>query len=213
MDGNAGDFCHQANDDSWLSQVEIITHIGPHRRLWMGPQFSFKTLQLPPGAQTPSSFGALSQSPEKYATLSSDMYAEDSDAQSPGFSGPMSVPMAVPAMSHYFSDSAFPPLLIEATSGSFEGPPSLLEVCGNWSDSSGASSQANGQDQLMERIADAMNESPFKERQAVRTPSGGELNCFEDVGSRCNSDVSLYHSPSQSTEHLLVFSSNQQDSM
>lgn len=97
--------------------------------------------------------------------------------------------------------------------GSFEGPPSLLEVCGNWSDSSGASSQANGQDQLMERIADAMNESPFKERQAVRTPSGGELNCFEDVGSRCNSDVSLYHSPSQSTEHLLVFSSNQQDSM
>ncbi|KAL1122971.1 hypothetical protein AAG570_003295 [Ranatra chinensis] len=30
-------------DDRWLSQVEIITHTGPHRRLWMGPQFSFKT--------------------------------------------------------------------------------------------------------------------------------------------------------------------------
>lgn len=26
-----------------FSQVEIITHAGPHRRLWMGPQFSFKT--------------------------------------------------------------------------------------------------------------------------------------------------------------------------
>ncbi|XP_071744399.1 LOW QUALITY PROTEIN: BCAS3 microtubule associated cell migration factor [Lepeophtheirus salmonis] len=32
-------------DNQWLSQVEILTHIGPHRRLWMGPQFSFKILQ------------------------------------------------------------------------------------------------------------------------------------------------------------------------
>lgn len=31
------------NDDRWLSQVEIVTHAGPHRRLWMGPQFTFKT--------------------------------------------------------------------------------------------------------------------------------------------------------------------------
>lgn len=30
-------------EDRWLSQVEIITHAGPHRRLWMGPQFTFKT--------------------------------------------------------------------------------------------------------------------------------------------------------------------------
>ena len=26
-------------------QVEIVTHIGPARRLWMGPQFSFRTFQ------------------------------------------------------------------------------------------------------------------------------------------------------------------------
>jgi hypothetical protein len=32
-------------DDKWLSQVEIVTHVGPHRRLWMGPQFCFKTLR------------------------------------------------------------------------------------------------------------------------------------------------------------------------
>lgn len=31
------------SEDRWLSQVEIITHAGPHRRLWMGPQFTFKT--------------------------------------------------------------------------------------------------------------------------------------------------------------------------
>ena len=29
-------------DDRWLSQVEIVTHAGPSRRLWMGPQFVFK---------------------------------------------------------------------------------------------------------------------------------------------------------------------------
>ena len=31
------------SEDQWLSQVEILTHVGPHRRLWMGPQFCFKT--------------------------------------------------------------------------------------------------------------------------------------------------------------------------
>lgn len=31
--------------DRFESQVEINTHAGPHRRLWMGPQFTFKTLK------------------------------------------------------------------------------------------------------------------------------------------------------------------------
>ena len=35
--------------ESWLAQVEIITHAGPHRRLWMGPQFVFKTYNAPSG--------------------------------------------------------------------------------------------------------------------------------------------------------------------
>ncbi|KAG5836751.1 hypothetical protein ANANG_G00231890 [Anguilla anguilla] len=38
------------DDEEWLSQVEIVTHTGPHRRLWMGPQFQFKTLH--PSGQT-----------------------------------------------------------------------------------------------------------------------------------------------------------------
>ncbi|KAF6198729.1 hypothetical protein GE061_006751 [Apolygus lucorum] len=39
-------------DDRWLSQVEIITHTGPHRRLWMGPQFTFKPVDpLPTGSE------------------------------------------------------------------------------------------------------------------------------------------------------------------
>lgn len=36
-----------AAGDNWLSQVEILTHAPPSRRLWMGPQFSFKTYQPP----------------------------------------------------------------------------------------------------------------------------------------------------------------------
>lgn len=35
--------------ESWLAQVEIVTHAGPHRRLWMGPQFVFKTYNTPSG--------------------------------------------------------------------------------------------------------------------------------------------------------------------
>ena len=35
----------EENNNKWLSQVEIVTHVGPHRRLWMGPQFCFKTLK------------------------------------------------------------------------------------------------------------------------------------------------------------------------
>ncbi|KAK9875808.1 hypothetical protein WA026_009594 [Henosepilachna vigintioctopunctata] len=39
----------EQSDDYWLSQVEIVTHAGPHRRLWMGPQFTFKTYATKPG--------------------------------------------------------------------------------------------------------------------------------------------------------------------
>merc|ERR1719232_2157633 len=35
----------EESEDRWLSQVEIVTHIGPARRLWMGPQFLFRTFQ------------------------------------------------------------------------------------------------------------------------------------------------------------------------
>lgn len=48
------DSAHQFDEaderaDSWLAQVEIITHAGPHRRLWMGPQFVFKNYNTPSG--------------------------------------------------------------------------------------------------------------------------------------------------------------------
>lgn len=39
-------------DDRWLSNVEIITHASPHRRIWMGPQFMFKIYNTPSGLVT-----------------------------------------------------------------------------------------------------------------------------------------------------------------
>uniref|UniRef100_A0A915Q767 BCAS3 domain-containing protein n=1 Tax=Setaria digitata TaxID=48799 RepID=A0A915Q767_9BILA len=30
-------------DAKWISQIEVLTYLDPHRRLWMGPQFSFRT--------------------------------------------------------------------------------------------------------------------------------------------------------------------------
>lgn len=49
-DGGSSGGVDGTNDDRWLSRVEIITHAGPHRRLWMGPQFIFKTYNTPSGS-------------------------------------------------------------------------------------------------------------------------------------------------------------------
>lgn len=48
---NPYDDCDDQSE-CWLSQVEIVTHAGPHRRLWMGPQFVFKTYNAPSGYVT-----------------------------------------------------------------------------------------------------------------------------------------------------------------
>ncbi|OQV22361.1 Breast carcinoma-amplified sequence 3 [Hypsibius exemplaris] len=37
----------KSDNEAWLSQVEIMTHSGPARRLWMGPQFRFAPTSTP----------------------------------------------------------------------------------------------------------------------------------------------------------------------
>uniref|UniRef100_A0AAF5PRK5 BCAS3 domain-containing protein n=1 Tax=Wuchereria bancrofti TaxID=6293 RepID=A0AAF5PRK5_WUCBA len=42
------DICEEKNEEEevnakWISQIEVLTYLDPHRRLWMGPQFSFRT--------------------------------------------------------------------------------------------------------------------------------------------------------------------------
>lgn len=41
-------------EGEWLAQVEILTHAPPPRRIWMGPQFSFKTYQATASLQATS---------------------------------------------------------------------------------------------------------------------------------------------------------------
>ena len=65
-----------------LNQVEIITHTGPHRRLWMGPQFNFKTYQNYTTILQPSSPSLLSQSPESNITSTMDILTDQCDLES-----------------------------------------------------------------------------------------------------------------------------------
>lgn len=120
------------DDEHWLSQVEIVTHTGPHRRLWMGPQFVFKTY--------------------------SNGYNNDCDAievgSAPGPRLARSNPVNIPLGS---SMRPVLPVLIESTSNSsLEQSPRMYPSYSEDSDSSLGTSDS----QLAETLADAMIENP-----------------------------------------------------
>uniref|UniRef100_A0A671VH73 BCAS3 microtubule associated cell migration factor n=1 Tax=Sparus aurata TaxID=8175 RepID=A0A671VH73_SPAAU len=127
-------------DEEWLSQVEIVTHTGPHRRLWMGPQFQFKTIH--PSGQTTvissSSSVLQSQGPTDVQQPLLDFDTDDLDLHSLRFCA-------------------------------FDGRGvTLLEVCGSWPESFGVPrhniGSADATDEgLRERLADAMSESPSRD--------------------------------------------------
>ncbi|KAK3927519.1 Breast carcinoma-amplified sequence 3 [Frankliniella fusca] len=127
-------------EERWLSQVEIVTHAGPHRRLWMGPQITFKTL-LPTTSYGPN------------------VSMQDVEAVEVG-----TVPVSRPARSNPVNMPSggrpVVPVLIESGSGSsLEQSPHLLEVYGA---DSGESEHwgGHGDSRLREDLADAMLESP-----------------------------------------------------
>ena len=62
---------HDGEEDKWLSQVEILTHFGPHRRLWMGPQFAFKTFQH--SATSSSSMSSISATDHRMGQLEEEL--------------------------------------------------------------------------------------------------------------------------------------------
>ena len=47
------------SDNSWVSSVEIQTYEAPHRCLWMGPQFSFRTVHVLPSSLNNTSSSIL----------------------------------------------------------------------------------------------------------------------------------------------------------
>uniref|UniRef100_T1J6D8 BCAS3 microtubule associated cell migration factor n=1 Tax=Strigamia maritima TaxID=126957 RepID=T1J6D8_STRMM len=210
----------EIEDESWLSQVEIITHAGPHRRLWMGPQFTFQTFQQQANTTivSSSSNALFSQTSETPAPAMMDIFTEEVNWHGIGMHpSHRSNPVAMPGSRQSI------PLLIEAGSGSFEQSPGLLEVCGQWSDNAGSSAGSGGsgrpcehlEEQLRENLADAMMESPVKERRG----SSGEQRCstsefqgsMEELSSSSSHSGSMGQafdaraSPPHSMEHVLVF--------
>lgn len=197
------------DQEEWLSQVEIITHMGPHRRLWMGPQFSFKTYQNVQNTTVLSSQSSalLSQSPE--VNLSNmDITSDEVDLESlkiqPARSSPVAMPNARPAYRRTGSDSTSSPgknstpLLIEA--GSFDQSPNLCDVYSSWAESTVAKQPRGSEEfdeKMKENLAEAMLESPMKE--------GGPSCISHDVfvGSNENLSTSSGSSIGLTREHVM----------
>ncbi|XP_044142195.1 BCAS3 microtubule associated cell migration factor isoform X2 [Bufo gargarizans] len=156
------------DDEEWLSQVEIVTHTGPHRRLWMGPQFQFKTIH--PSGQTTvisSSSSVLhSHAPSDTPQPLLEFDTDDLDLNSLRIQPVRSEPVSMPGSPRPTADRRGGSTVIDATSGSYDRSVTLLEVCGSWPDSFGLrhiSSIESTDEGLRERLADAMSESPNRD--------------------------------------------------
>ncbi|XP_074079646.1 BCAS3 microtubule associated cell migration factor isoform X2 [Macrotis lagotis] len=112
-------------DEEWLSQVEIVTHTGPHRRLWMGPQFQFKTIH--PSGQTTviSSSSSVLQShgPSDTPQPLLDFDTDDLDLNSLRIQPVRSDPVSMPGSSRPVSDRRGISTVIDAASGIMDTPP------------------------------------------------------------------------------------------
>ncbi|XP_064157416.1 BCAS3 microtubule associated cell migration factor-like isoform X2 [Anguilla rostrata] len=155
------------DDEEWLSQVEIVTHTGPHRRLWMGPQFQFKTLH--PSGQTTviSSSSSVLQShgPSDSQQPLLDFDTEALDLHSLRIQPVRSEPVSMPGSSSRLGTERRGQS-IDGGSGTFDHGVTLLEVCGSWPDSFGlrhVTCADTTEEGLRERLADAMCESPGRD--------------------------------------------------
>uniref|UniRef100_A0A8C4Z0M2 BCAS3 microtubule associated cell migration factor n=1 Tax=Gadus morhua TaxID=8049 RepID=A0A8C4Z0M2_GADMO len=114
-------------NEEWLSQVEIVTHTGPHRRLWMGPQFQFKTIQ--PSGQTTviSSSSSVLQAhgPAHVQQPLLDFDTDDLDVHSLRIQPVRSEPMSMPGSSRLVAERRTQPNLMDAGSGKIRG---LLQI-------------------------------------------------------------------------------------
>ncbi|XP_064206143.1 BCAS3 microtubule associated cell migration factor-like isoform X4 [Anguilla rostrata] len=187
-------------DEEWLSQVEIVTHTGPHRRLWMGPQFQFKTLH--PSGQTTviSSSSSVLQSQGSMDSQQPllDFDTDDLDLHSLRIQPVRSEPVSMPGSSRLVADRRGLPGAMDPGAGMLDRSVTLLEVCGSWPESfmRHMTSADASEDGLRERLADAMSESPS--RDAVGT--GTELQREGSIETLSNSSGSTSGSIPRSFE-------------
>ena len=57
-------------DEGWVSYVEIQTYEAPHRCLWMGPQFCFRTVHVLPSSLNNASSSILADQTGKKKFIS-----------------------------------------------------------------------------------------------------------------------------------------------
>ncbi|TWW77795.1 Breast carcinoma-amplified sequence 3 -like protein [Takifugu flavidus] len=104
--------------------VEIVTHTGPHRRLWMGPQFQFKTIH--PSGQTTvissSSSVLQSQGPSDAQQPLLDFDTDDLDLHSLRIQPVRSEPVSMPGSSRLAPDRRGQPNIMDASGRSPHGP-------------------------------------------------------------------------------------------
>ncbi|XP_028321108.1 BCAS3 microtubule associated cell migration factor isoform X1 [Gouania willdenowi] len=215
-------------DEEWLSQVEIVTHTGPHRRLWMGPQFQFKTIQ--PSGQTTviSSSSSVIQSHGSTDVQQPllDFDTDDLDLHSlrihPVHSEPVSMPGSSLLAGDHHHHHRGPANIMDAEPGSFDSHGvTLLEVCGSWPETFGVPrhnvGSADPSDEgLRERLADAMSESPSRDivGSATELQREGSIETLSNSSGSTSGSIPRnyegYRSPLPTNENqpLSLFSSN-----
>lgn len=203
---------NKERDDEWLTNIEMETHAGPHRRLWMGPQFSFKTFQPPGSSPSGSSLSLNDPKCPSGATITPhrdghplDFYTEELDLQSLRLQPVKSDPVPTPGGEqerNYFTGYASPisgglPLVVDNGPGSYSEPwPTMIN---------GSVEEKEGQ--LVETLLDAMNDSatmPIKNDRKRATSlfgsngdqlefhsdsPGGSINAFASYNSSDNSPI------------------------
>ncbi|XP_017130476.1 breast carcinoma-amplified sequence 3 homolog isoform X2 [Drosophila elegans] len=160
--------------ESWLAQVEIITHAGPHRRLWMGPQFVFKNYNTPSGSNLNHvDAEAVEIGVTKTTTTALPSTAAASSALGVGSVGgkdrssPLNMPLnaatsvgggGIGSSAVTGRSGAGVPVLIESGSySSIEQSPKLMD---RFRHGHLDSDYGHGDTRLKEDLADAMRESP-----------------------------------------------------
>ncbi|CAK9805245.1 Breast carcinoma-amplified sequence 3 homolog [Anthophora quadrimaculata] len=142
-------------EDHWLSQVEIVTHAGPHRRLWMGPQFVFKTYNATSGAA---------------------VNLVEAEAVEIGVTGGSRPARSNPVNMPHATSRSLVPVVIDGSGSSYEQSPRFMEAYGDSLDSENTG-VGGGENQLREDLAEAMLETSIAPHRAP-----GRRSVFERVG-------------------------------
>lgn len=141
-------------NNEWIKLVEISTHLGPHRRLFMGPQFVFKTIN---SNVTTTALNAASSSIVSNETplidLSGDIELNSLDLTRNYSTSPMSIPADLT------NGISCTPTYIEVGPGSFQDEMPVFSMYGSSNESQKSCNKDEATNEaIIETIADAMSE-------------------------------------------------------